>query len=184
MTDIGFSRTYYTKMPYPYSTCASLDSTSFNSTYYTYTKKVSGYYSQKLCYELCLQFEFIKPNCSCTDPSIMIVTRDDPVCNTMAKLSCVATIRSRFDTASLADSCSSYCPEQCERFEYTTSVSMSDYPSEYYYNVIGTQPNVMQKYATSGQTMTFNLFKYSMLMVNVFYSDIRYGYIAESATLT
>ncbi len=61
---------------------------------------------------------------------------------------------------------------------------MADYPSEYYYSVIATQPNVRNKYTLSGKTMTFDLYKYSMVMVNVYYSDIKYQYIAESATLT
>ncbi len=61
---------------------------------------------------------------------------------------------------------------------------MADYPSEYYYSIIGTQANVKNKYTSSGKNMTFDLYKYSMVMVNVYYSEIKYQYIAESATLT
>ena len=58
-------------------------------------------YSKKMCYEYCLQFEFIKTNCSCIDPSIPVVTTDT-ICNTNVGLGCVATMRSRFDSESLS----------------------------------------------------------------------------------
>ncbi len=55
----------------------------------------------KMCYELCLQFEFIKPNCSCTDPSIRVVTTDQ-ICNNNIGLDCVARMRGVFDSESIS----------------------------------------------------------------------------------
>ena len=61
---------------------------------------------------------------------------------------------------------------------------MADYPTKSYYSVIGNQKNIAVVYRVNNLNMTFELYKYSMALVNVFYSDISYNYISESPTLT
>ena len=109
-------------------------------------------YSKKMCYDLCLQFELIYTTCGCTDPSIPLLESKVSVemCNNLTSLTCIDTVRSKFDSQSLDPICSKYCPQgysifdaflfskksqnlwinklfliwiECERFTYTTSVS-------------------------------------------------------------
>ncbi len=61
---------------------------------------------------------------------------------------------------------------------------MADYLTDYYYSVLGHQNNVATLYRMNNISMTMDLHKYTMLLVNVFYTDISYQYISESATLT
>jgi hypothetical protein len=118
MKDVGISRTYFTKKSAPYSSCVSSTSTTFSSTYFTYTKNVSSIYSQQICNEFCMQFEFIKPNCSCNDPSVFAVTTDT-ICSNLTQLDCVDAVRNEFNSVSLADTCDEYCPEECDKFTYS-----------------------------------------------------------------
>ena len=70
-TNIAISKTVYSKYDPPYSNCRRDVSSvkSGDSEIYKKTLQISNYY-QKLCYELCLQYNYIIPNCSCADPSI------------------------------------------------------------------------------------------------------------------
>lgn len=140
-SDIGFSRTYYSKLPKPYSDCVSSDSESV-STYFEYATSISDY-SRKLCIEICLQFEYIVPSCYCTlifttslkvsyfywfsgsDPSVPYVSlvENQMICSNLTQLDCVSSIRDVFDTKST--NCDEYCPVECEKFTYSYSMAMT-----------------------------------------------------------
>lgn len=68
-SNIAISRTKYSKYDPPYSSCKRDVATilSTDSDLYKKTLSVSSY-TQKLCFELCLQHLFIIPTCSCSDP--------------------------------------------------------------------------------------------------------------------
>lgn len=68
-SNIAISKTKYSKYDPPYSSCRRDVATilSTDSDLYKKTLSVSSY-TQKLCFELCLQNLFIIPACSCSDP--------------------------------------------------------------------------------------------------------------------
>jgi hypothetical protein len=184
--DVGVTRTYYYKQSSPYSDCVT-DGSRFNSTYYYLaTNGTSNGYSRKLCYEICLQYEFISSNCSCIDTSVLTTASGSvkTYCNTQKELKCVDDMRNYFNQHSLGDTCAAYYPTECDRFSYSTSVSMADYPTNYYYNVIKSQENLVNLYKKWNETMSFEAFKKSTLLVNVFYKDLVYEAIIENPALT
>lgn len=196
-TDVGFRRTYYSKKEYPYSTCVNQANTQkFTSVYYDLTLQVSKnggtseeFYSKKQCYELCMQFEYIYKRCSCTDASIARVSISTDIthniCRNLTQLECISQVRDEFDSSTeFIEKCSPKCPDQCSYFTYTTSVSMADYPTTYYYNALKKQPDVERRIKGGNKTATFELLKYSCLLVNVFYEDLLYTAIEEEAALT
>ena len=68
-TNIGISKTKYSKYDPPYSNCRRdvVTILASDSDIFKDTLKVSKY-RQKLCYEICMQKLYIIPKCSCADP--------------------------------------------------------------------------------------------------------------------
>lgn len=71
-TNVAFKKTFYSKLPNPYSSCRKdIDTVlTSDSTFFKHTASITRY-SQRLCYEICLQNLYIIPNCGCADPSIL-----------------------------------------------------------------------------------------------------------------
>lgn len=89
-------------------------------------------YNKRLCYEICLQTQFIQPKCNCTDPSVLMGNlQGDRICFTNADLDCINEFKVSSEKMDLASYCGSYCPEECDSITYTTSLSTIDYPSKY-----------------------------------------------------
>lgn len=182
VSDVGVKRTYQDRLSSPYGTCRD-DTSSYSdsdSEYYKKTIKLTKY-SARLCYEICLQNMYIISKCNCSDPSIPITDLSQTLCTGRTKLDCVESVRDLFDSSDLSSSCGQYCPTECSKIAYDTSVSMSDYPSEYYYSIVSKQPNLIQKFSGQGN-VTYSNFKLSVLMVNVYYRELSYTLIEESAT--
>lgn len=147
-SNIAISRTNYSQEPPPYSKCRSNPNTflSDDSVYHSYTLSISKYY-QKLCYEICLQYEQIVPNCDCADPSIPIVNFNFAICNNKTSLNCVKKQRDFFDlNKNIDEVCGKFCPSDCEQITYSTSISQSIYPTDYYSNILALQNNLLDKF--------------------------------------
>ncbi|RNA20730.1 FMRFamide-activated amiloride-sensitive sodium channel isoform X1, partial [Brachionus plicatilis] len=146
--NIVVSRTNFSKQPLPYSSCRSDPENllSTDSKYHKYTLSISRYY-QKLCYEICLQYEQIVPNCQCADPSIPIVDSNLTICSNAKSLNCVKEQRDSFDSSKNIDEvCGRFCPDKCDRMIYSTSISQSSYPTNYYASILSGQSNLISKF--------------------------------------
>lgn len=110
-TSIAISRTKYSRLSQPYSSCRENVDTAFDSDseFFKKTIELSKYY-QKLCYQICLQELYIKPNCSCADPSIPLTSSDTSICNNSTTLDCVNTQRQQIENIKLDEVCGPYCP--------------------------------------------------------------------------
>lgn len=177
------SRTIHTRLAKPYSNCRQNVNNilPIDSEIYIETLNISKY-SQKLCYELCLQNLVILPNCGCSDPSIPNARRHAHVCNTIQALECVQSQRDIFDTTNIASLCDSYCPIECTTVFYDTSIYTSEYPSEYYIKILRQQRGFNEKFKQNKTDA--NLIKSSILMLTVFYNDLKYTFIEENPAFT
>lgn len=184
MTDIAIDRTFLYRKEAPYSSCRkSVDSyTSTDNDYVKATIKLTRY-TKKLCYEICLQNLFIITSCSCSDPSIPVINSTQAVCATLSQLTCADNVRDKFDSTDLSNSCGSYCPDECDKILYNTHISMTDYPTQYYYDVVAQQSNVINKFSSFGG-VTYDTYKKTSLMINVFYKELGYTGIVEEAEYT
>lgn len=183
MTEIGIKRTYFNKLGQPYSKCRkNTKITKDDSEFYKISLKYGGY-NRKACIEVCLQNKFIIPRCNCSDPQIKTYDLEANLCKSYEQMICIDKVRDKFDTDDLSLICSEHCPENCDTIDYEYLISHSDYPSEYYYNLVKMQNNVKEKFNKYGQ-LNYSLFKQSSLMLNVFYQDLSTTVIKESKTTT
>ena len=126
VTNIGIKRSFYYKQPSPYSNCRDNVETSSSSDSYFYiqTAKISKY-TRNLCYEVCFQYDYLIPNCNCSDASVGSNENNVSVCAIAPERKCLDIQRAAFRSSN----CNSECPEVCERVEYEYKVSTSAYPS-------------------------------------------------------
>ena len=113
---IAFKRTFYEKLPSPYSNCRAdplYPALISDSKFYKLTLS-SGNYSQNQCFEVCFQYKYAIPNCNCSDPSINSNVNNISVFHTQIDLMCLSTQRSTISSAN----CLASCPEVCDRVEY------------------------------------------------------------------
>jgi hypothetical protein len=182
-SNIGIEKTYYNRLDAPYSDCRKDVSTytSDDSIYYKTTLKITKY-TQKLCFQICLQYEFIIPTCGCSDASIPAALEASPnVCVSLSQISCATNVTNEFNLVDLSVTCGQYCPLECDTQEFTYSLSSSNYPTTPYYNIVSKQANLGTKFFG---TLTQNLYSQSCVLVNIFLSDLYYTEIDESPALT
>lgn len=186
-SDVGIRRVYSDKIGGNYGDCREDVSTilSTDNDYYTATLSLNQY-TRKLCYEVCLQINFIMPTCNCSDPSVPItdIFLLKSFCKSPSDLKCVDEVRKHFDSFSLSGNCSAYCPRECNSVKYLTSFSTANYPSVPYYNQISENTLVTNKYSSHGKVISSDVFGKSVLMLNVFYEDLGYTAITEDAAYT
>ncbi|RNA37541.1 FMRFamide-activated amiloride-sensitive sodium channel isoform X1 [Brachionus plicatilis] len=146
--NIAVSRTNFSKQPLPFSSCRRDPDNllSTDSDYHKYTLSISRYY-QKLCYEICLQYEQIVPNCQCADPSIPIVDSNLTICSNARSLKCAKEQKDSFDSSKNIDEvCGRFCPDSCDQMIYSTSVTQTNYPTDYYATVLSGQSNLISRF--------------------------------------
>ena len=183
-TNIRVKRTFVSNLDYPFSNCRMDTTSKFSSDNSLYIRTLEiNQYSLQLCYDLCLQKLFTMPTCNCSDPSLPQYDKSLSICNTNLKLSCANQVRDRFDSSSISDSCSSYCPPPCNYATYDTLVSSSSYPTSYYYNnILASTPNLQTKF--KGFSLNETIVKESVLKVNIFYDSLNYLTLIDSQTVT
>ncbi|RNA14620.1 DEgenerin Like [Brachionus plicatilis] len=174
--EIGIKRTFYKKLSEPFSKCVINASEFRENDSESYKQTVlSGSYTKKKCFENCLQFKFIIPKCNCSDPQIS-TTNTIGFCKTSKQIVCVEEVRKQFDSEDLSLTCDKECPVSCDTMQYSYQKSYSDYPTQYYYEIIKKQDNLKNRFENS----TFDSFKQSTLMVNVFYEELSLTFIKET----
>ena len=181
---LAIDKTYYYRLDAPYSDCRKdiTTSTDADSYYYKATQNITKY-SQKLCFEICLQYEYIVPVCECADPSILIADVNQKVCNTLDDIKCVTNVTNQFNSADLSATCAQYCPLECDSDSYAYSISMANYPTKPYYEIISQQSNFGTKFSGNGGP-TQDVMSESCSLLNIYLSDLYYTEIDESPELT
>jgi hypothetical protein len=125
ITNIGISRTFYSRLSSPYGKCRDDVDTplSTDPDYYRYTVQI-GRYTRNQCYEVCFQYKYAISICNCSDPSVESNVNNVKTC-VDDQQECLRTQRDSFSTSN----CDEECPEACERVEYSTKVSISSFPT-------------------------------------------------------
>lgn len=191
-TDVKVSRTFISKLDYPFSDCRMDTTTARTSDNDLYKRTLQlNAYSVQLCYDLCLQRDFISKQCNCSDPTLQQYDTVSPICKTINNLNCVKSVKDKFDTNRITDRCSQYCPTPCNTIKYTTTTSSSGYPTDYYFKVLAATPNLQLKFKPYLDSQGINnlsnlmsLVQSSVVKVNVFYDDLNYISIADSQSIT
>ena len=125
-TNIGISRTFYSRLSSPYGNCRNDIDTplSSDSDYYRYTSQI-GRYTRNQCYEVCFQYKYAIPNCNCSDPSVESNVKYVTAC-AYDQQKILGVQRGKFSSSN----CDYECPEPCESVEYSTKLTSSAYPTQ------------------------------------------------------
>ena len=208
-THIGFNKNKYSKLSYPFNDCIKdYEKASFKSSlYFNYTLRFSKY-SQRLCFQVCMQYEKIIPKCGCVDPEIPFKDENQNVCHEKTSLNCAINERSSLDRLDIGKLCNKHCPEECDSLTYIKTVSSAYYPSYYYSNILRIQPNLVEKFnpvyrfipnkikedsSESSEELNNNFIKKiptnqeireSVLMISVYYDELKYLFVSESPAIT
>jgi hypothetical protein len=191
-TNVAVKRTFINKLGPPYSQCKyklmstveDLDSllpswilNEFNSTTYR----------QKNCFNLCYQTKIII-DCNCTDPKFVypVLNRTKisfvGPCKNKTQNECLAASLAQFLNNPISKDCSKYCPLECVTLSYSTFSTSAAYPTRSYAKLLGLDDKILKK--TPHYTTDYEMLKYSMLKLNVFYEEMSYQTITESPALT
>ena len=63
-------------------------------------------------------------------------------------MDCVSAQRAIFDDLNIEDICDAHCPLECDSTVYSTSVSSAQYPTNYYWDIIKYQSNILSMATT------------------------------------
>ena len=128
VTNIGITRTFYEKLPSPYSECRPnpLEPALSTDSYYYKLTVDMGIYKQNQCFEICFQYSYAIPVCNCSDPSVNSNVNRVRVCSFGIDQQCLNIQRSEFSSAN----CLADCPDVCDRPSYMYEASVSKYPSQ------------------------------------------------------
>jgi hypothetical protein len=180
-SNVAVKATNLYNSPWPYSNCRQNTSAilSTDSRYYAQTVKFSKY-ARKICFEICVQNEFIIPNCYCADPLMVAVNEltQQRVCTNLSEMNCVAQIRSQFDTTPLSNVCDKYCPFECDSQIFDASINVAAYPTDFYYGIIA--ESLRPKFATFNSTPSRESLADSIAQVNVYYETLDYTEISQT----
>ena len=180
-TNIMLDRTFNLKLENPYNDCKSnLNSIdSFDSLYFKEIIKSNRTYTQKDCFDLCLQDSLIY-TCGCYSAQFNPLNSTKQCLNAI-QVVCVIKQTKKFYNSDFSLNCSNYCPLECESINYSVRMSFADYPNPRYANEAVL--NSPMKSQISNNT-TYDILKKSMVSINVFYSDLKYTSVSQIPKLS
>ena len=182
VSEVSISRTFYYKLDSPYSNCRkdlAMKSSDSSSTKLTDS---FGKYSKQLCFDICLQQNFIIKTCGCSDASVypsIQASLNETFCSTLVQLDCVSKVRDRFDSIRLSDTCSQNCPQECDTILYYKSLGIANFPTVYYFNVA--KNGLLSRFNTTTIQFDRSLVQSTTAMIKVFYDNNYYNHVYESA---
>jgi hypothetical protein len=179
--NIAIDRTFVQQMPKPYSNCEVFQSTlgSYDSGLIREFEKQT--YKQTNCFDLCYQKKAFEV-CNCTD-FIFDLRNPSKFCFEPNELKCIVDFYflTYTKTDFIKKNCVPLCPLECERINVSPIVSSSKYPSDQYLEILRNNKlltkNVFEK-------SNFTHVKNSILKLNIYYQQLSYTLIKESATST
>ena len=189
-TNIAVRRTFITKLGLPYNDCINKFNETksyFNSSLYSrlFNEFNSTKYRQKNCFNICYQTKIVQ-DCNCTDPKFSYHVNENETktieylkpCATTEQIKCLIESIKDYHINSISEECSNYCKLECNAIFYSHSSSSASYPSKSYAKKLALEKKILKQ--LSKNASDFELLKYSILKLNVFYEDMSFQFIGES----
>ena len=147
---------------------------SFGSSYFKTVFKSNQTYTQKDCFNLCLQDTLIQ-RCGCYSAQFNPLN-STVQCLNAVQVVCVIKTTKEYYNSDFSLKCSKYCPLECESITYSVSMSFADYPNPQY--ATNAALNSPLKSQISNNT-AYDILKKSLVSINVFYSDLKYTSVSQ-----
>lgn len=184
INDIEISKTVYEKLKTPKSFCLkdTQNKNAFDSQLYKSTFDFSSQYNQESCFKLCFQKEIIE-KCGCYDLSYPSMNLSNVPCR-LEKIYCIKEQMSKtLDEEFLSTYCEPNCPLECDKVDYSYTISGSSYPTDVYTDILFR--NAPQNFSgIFGNDSYSNGLKKSVLQLNIYFKSLSYTQISESEQLT
>ena len=184
-TNIGVKRTFYSKLPSPYSNCINSNGAS-KSEFYNFLINSKKTYRQKDCFYLSFQKTIIE-SCQCYFTAFLMLYNSPP-CLNKTQIECFNTryksfvynIKENYDVF-LKD-----CPLECDSVEYELQITSLDFPTKENYNLFKNDLDLFAKTQNKFNISlsTFEEYKTYYYSVNIFYVTTQYTLISESPQMT
>ena len=192
LTNIAIEKSFVKKLEYPYNDCQSnLNNPDvFDSEIFKVFLKSNKTYTQKRCFEACIQIELIE-KCSCYNPFLFKLNSSN-ICDNSSEITCVSNVYELFYKQDVNKKCSPYCPLECDSITYSLSVSHSSYPNPEYAKYLKSQPIIQSKFQNSktssiNSTLDKNYsieisdreLKQSIAAIRIYYNDLKYTFVTQ-----
>ena len=183
---VSVSREFRSKLSAPYSNCITdlTTSQSFGSVLYNYMIESNiTTYDQPSCIRLCYQ-TVVQNICDCYDPKYPPLGNMTIKCLDFYQTKCTLNVT---DTIFLNGNdyiniCGFDCPIQCNTIDYSKSLTMSSYLSQFYVQALE-KKNFLKNFDTSNQRNLLNDIRSYIVRVTVNYNQLGYNYIMEQPSL-
>jgi hypothetical protein len=178
-TNVHIRKKFHTYEPYPFSECRDLSTFEFDRTLFNVLVNSSLTYTQRYCFDLCMQQEIIF-KCKCYYLEFSMLNHTYP-CLSYDELECVNEVYNLFLEKETTLACLSQCPLEYDSMSYESSISTVSYPSDSYIDILKTVKIVSNHYRT---TPTNEQLRQDVLSLSVFFNENTYVHTIQSRKLT
>jgi hypothetical protein len=134
-------------------------------------------YSQQLCLDICQQ-KVIGQACNCTTSDKYSLLKEYGQCR--ANDPCSTNITKLFTIDYIRANCLGFCPLQCNRTIYRTSLSSSLLVGDSFVNIINRSEALRQDFFN--KKLDAETARHSIVKINVFYETLSYTEAIETAS--
>jgi len=181
--NIAIHKTLIEQIPKPYSSCevdeSSID--SFDSEYVNVFRNLDLTYKQADCLDLCYQI-LSEKHCNCTD-FVLDFRYNSKLCKEDHQLRCIIHFNNEIFNKEnfILSNCIPHCPLECKSIQLTTTVSLTKYPSDNYFDIL---KNNQQLQETVFKSSNWSYIRKSILKVKINFETLSYSYIRENAVMS
>jgi hypothetical protein len=197
-TDIAISRSFINKLQRPFSQCQMSNLNTSTKSMFELVNEMSNsfnitVYVQKFCMKLCFH-HYVFTKCNCVDPAflmyrkLMIKVESNFVCLNSSQSQCVQDADVEFYSKNIIDECIAKCPIECNKIFYKPTVSIANYPTEWYTDQLHKSKSFKQvlyhNKLNPNKMLSFSELQQSILMLDVHYDDLMYESVDETPAIT
>ncbi|CAF0748556.1 unnamed protein product [Brachionus calyciflorus] len=191
-TNIGISRTFIDRLPYPYSYCidnfTSEENLKRNKFFLVILDRYPEMtdYSRLYCFKACFQ-EFIMKNCKCFDlklPRPSNSSTNSTGCEKVNEVLCVQQSETEFYNGSEIENCYINCPNECSQVLYDTKISTAKYPSKWYTSILNNSTISLDYFFEFLNSSDYLVLQQTILMVNIYYDNMYYTVVTDFPEIT
>lgn len=191
VNSISIKRTYYERLPYPYSDC--IDDLTINYQHKTkimesmFNELNITYYSQHFC-EKYRYNEFLYGECNCVDLGFTVPNKFQNFCVLQEQTICAEKAFYKYytDLKSFVTP-DNNCPKECSKMEFNIQLSQSQHYSNWYFNIVKEfYSDRNRKYGGTRINVTVEHLKdiaqarNDILAAYFYYDDISYTHVIET----
>jgi hypothetical protein len=184
MSNLEFSKEISISKGKPYSSCVDLN--RINSDSFKQVKKLGYNYRQDTCTLICFQ-NYLINHCGCYHGSYPppVGSEKYSICVNITQIMCTfQSFVEFFGGKNLIERyCSKECPKECKIVTFYPSISMNEFPSEAYGQLLAQDELIISKFPP-GTNITRQLLKENFLTVRMYYRSLDYSRIRESPKIS